>query len=407
MTKDNEGLQHMTDCVMIDTMGLRVDGVSGVKLPKKFAQVSDDPAVVHNSSWAKGNLKSESGKYMPLRVRSVKSGSKLLVEGSNSMQYLDHNIVSSNNAVMTAFSMLDAVRRQYPLEFGYLQQPMVFRQGELVEVTRIDTPAMLKIPDGLDAGAVLNGLAFAALRAGVVCSIFPGESVYFDQHSQLASMKAYLKALELKQKKREHRLAASENTDALIYLAENTLRFEAVYRLKHLSRHFGGKPVTPSMLSPKTLACMFLNLLEGYDLKGLMSRWLSKEELYAVRMPYRSTVELWQHGVDLKKVFKGDEKLLASHRRVLKKEYSIDIFLPSPRAIEVPVELGEILRAENFVPVPAAIKADPSLFYTRDMQAEWLARTRELGQRGISSLYVDPYHYDQDVDEDEDGGHHD
>lgn len=402
MTNEKKILQHMTDCIMIDTMGLRVNDVSGVKLPKKFSQISDNPDVVHNTSWAKGNLKSESGKHMSMRVRSVKSGSKLLVEGSNSMQYLDHNIVSSNNAVMTAFSMLDAVRRQYPLEFNYRHQPMSFRTGEGVEVTRIDTPAMLKVPEGLNVGAVINALGFAALSAGLVTSIYPNETVYIDQHSQLASMKAYIKTLEMKQKRREERLPDTPNTAVLISLAETTVRFEAVYRLKHLSRLFDGKLVTPSILSPKTLARMFLDLLDGYDLKGLLRRRLRTEELWAVRMPYRNTIAHWQHGMDLKILFKGDEKLLASHRRVLKKEYTIDIFLPPPSAIEVPVELGEILRVENFVPVPTAIKADPALFYNRDMQAEWLARTRELGQRGISSQYVDPYHYDE-----EDGGHYD
>jgi len=65
----------------------------------------------------------------------------------------------------------------------------------------------------------------------------------------------------------------------------------------------------------------------------------------------------------------------------------------------VPIELGEILRVENFVPVPAAIKSDPALFYNRDMQAEWLARTREKGQRGISSIYIDPYHHDDDQED--------
>jgi hypothetical protein len=402
MNNEKKRLQHMTDCIMIDTLGLRVDNVSGVKLPRKFAQISDDPDVVHNTSWAKGNLRSESGKHMSMRVRSVKSGSKLLVEGSNSMQYLDHNIVSSNNAVMTAFSMLDAVRRQYPLDFDYLQQPMIFRMGEGVEVTRIDTPAMLKVPEGLNVGAVINALAYAALSAGLTTTIYPSETVYIDQHSQLASLKAYIKALEMKQKRRKQSLPDTLNAAALIDLAETTVRFEAVYRLKHLSSLFEGKPVTPSMLSPQTLASMFLHLLRGYDLKGRMRRFLRDEELWIIRPPYRSTVALWQRGADLQRLFKGDEKLLNSHRRVLKKEHSIDIFLPPPGAIEVPIELGEILRVENFLPVPAAIKSDPALFYKRDMQADWLTRTREKGQRGISSQYVDPYHYDE-----EDGGHHD
>jgi len=404
MTNEKKILQHMTDCIMIDTMGLRVDNVSGVKLPRKFAQVSDDPEVVDNSSWAKGNLKSESGKCMPLRVRSQKSGTKLLVEGSNSMQYLDHNIVSSNNAVMTAFSMLDAVQRQYPLEFEYLRRPMDFRRGEGIDVTRIDTPAMLQVPSGLSAGAIVNAFAYAGIRAGRITTIYPNESAYLDQHSQLASIKAYVKALQLKQKLREEWLPKTENAASLLNLASDTVRFEAVFRLKQLSRLFDGQAVTPAMLSPKTLAALFLDLLDGYNLKGSLRGFLRDEELQHIRSPYRSTVALWQRGTDLRKLFGSDEKLLTSHRRVLKREFSIDIFLPPPGAIDVPIELGEILRVENFVPVPAAIKSDPALVYNRDMQAEWLARNREKGQRGISSIYINPYHHDDDQ---EDGDSHD
>lgn len=395
MKKPKTDLEHMTECIMIDTIGLRVENVNGLKLPRKFAPISDDPDVVHES-WAKGNLRSESGKHMPLRVRSQKSGSRLLVEGSNSMQYVGHNIVSSNDAVMTAFSMLDAVHRQYPLAFDFPRRPMLFRQGDSIEVTRIDTPALLQLPTGLTPGALVNALAYAGLRAGLATSVYPGETVYFDQHSQLAAMKAYIKALGMKRKKREDWLPTTPNTPALIELAENYVRFEAVYRLKHLRRVFGDKPVAPYMLSPKTLASMFLELLEKYDLQGSMRRNLSADELWSIRMPYRSTVSHWQHGIDLHRLFKGDDKMLKSHRRVLNREYSIDIFLPPPGAIEVPVELGEIIRIQHFAPVPSDIRSDPALFYQRDMHAEWNARTRDVEQRGISSAYVDPYHYDSD-----------
>jgi len=214
-------------------------------------------------------------------------------------------------------------------------------------------------------------------------------------------MKAYCKALELARKKRDLLIPVTHNTPALRRLAEELLRFEAVFRLKRLKRLFKDQTVSPNMLSPMTLATMFMDLLDTYDLKGKMRRPLSPDELFMIRLPYRLTVAHWQHGVDLRSLYRGDEKSLKSHRRVIMKEYGIDIYLPSPRSIELPVELGEILRAENFVAVPAEIKSDPELFYRRDMQTEWNSHTRDLGKRGPNSIYINPYA----TDEDDEGGH--
>lgn len=380
---------------MIDTMGLRVENVPHLALPKAFGQISDDPEVTHNSGWAKGNLKSESGKHMSMRVRTVKASSQLLVEGSNSMQYLDHNIVSSGDAVMTAFSMLDAVRRQHALNLDGVFRPREFMQGRGMEVTRADIAAMLKIDSGMRSGAVLNALAFAGLRAGLVTTIFPDETLYFDQHSQLESLKAYDKAVEMKQSRRDLALPSTENAAALMELARTTLRFEGVYRLKRLKRLFNDVPVTPSMLSPKTLAEMLMGLLAKDNLHGSLRRLLSPGDLWKIRPPYRLTVALWQSGNDVRSIFNGIESLLRSHHRVIKKDYNgIDILAPSPATIDQHVELGEILRIENFVPVPAAIRADPTLFYHRDMQAEFRANCQASGIRGLSAVYIDPYSVD-------------
>ncbi|WP_322405518.1 phage/plasmid replication domain-containing protein [Massilia luteola] len=391
----NTKRDHLAECLMIDTMGLRVENVPHVALPKAFGQISDDPEVTYKSGWAKGNLRSESGKHLSLRVRTVRKSNELLIEGSNSMQYLDHNIVSSGDAVMTAFSMIDAVRRQYPLKLGSAFRPREFMQGRDIEVTRLDLPAMLRVDPGLRNGAVLNALAFAGLRAGVVTTVFPNESLYLDQHSQLESLKAYDKAIEMQQSRRDLRLPKTENADALMELAQSTLRFEGVYRLKRLRRLFGDVPVTPSMLAPETLAKIFLRLLNKYNLHGSLRRLLSAEELLKIRMPYRLTVALWQMDADLTSIFGGDERLLRSHHRVIKKDYNgINILAPSPATIDQHIELGEMLRVENFVPVPAAIRRDPTLFYHRDMQKEFRISCLQNNVRGPSAIYIDPYSLD-------------
>jgi hypothetical protein len=386
-------LDHLAECLMIDTMGLRIENVPHLALPKAFGRISDDPDVTHKSGWAKGNLKSESGKHMSMRVRTVKASRQLLVEGSNSMQYLDHNVVSPGDAVMTAFSMLDAVRRQHALNLGCHFRPWEFMQGRDIEVTRVDIAAMLKIDTGLRNGAVLNALAFAGLRAGLITTIFPDESLYFDQHSQLESLKAYDKALEIQQSRRELTLPKTENAEAMMELARTTLRFEGVFRLKRLKRLFSDAPVTPAMLSPGVLAEMLFGLLTKGNLHGRLRR-LSNEDLWKIRPPYRSTVALWQSGMDVRSIFNGIEGLLRSHHRVIKKGYGIDILAPSPATLDQHVELGDILRIENFVPVPAAIRADPTLFYHRDMRAEFRAHCLANGISGISAAYIDPYSVD-------------
>lgn len=387
----NKERDHLVKCLMIDTMGLRIENVPNLKLPKAFARVSNTEDVVNDYGWAKGNLISESGKHMSMRIRTLSAEGQLLVEGSNSMQYLDHNIVSSGDAVMTAFSMLDAVQRQYKMHLNSVFRPREFMQGRDIEVTRIDIAAMLGLEPGLRNGAVLNALAFACLRAGLVTTIYPNETLYLDQHSQLESLKAYDKAVEMQQSRRHLTLPQSKNAADLMALAGETLRFEAVFRLKQLKRLFGNVRVMPSMLPPETLAEMLLKLLSKYELRGGLRRLLSPADLWRIRPPYRLTVALWQSGHDVQSIFSGNKGLLRSHHRVIKRDHGINILAPSPATIDEYVELGEVVRIENFVPVPPAIRADRTLFYERNMAAEFRAYCRAEGFNGISSVYIDPY----------------
>lgn len=395
MTTEKKQLQHLADCTMIDTMALRVANVPNAKLPKEYSQVSDGDDIAANTGWAKGSLESESRKKgQSLRVRTVKSKSQLLVEGSNAIHYQGHNIVSSGDAVMTAYSMLDAVRQTYPLQLNDKMRPWEFMRGEGIEVTRIDIPFMLKTPAGVSVGAIINALALAGIRSGLVTTLFPRETVYFDQHSQLQSLKAYDKATEMMQAKNKFEFPSSKNAGSLQMLTTDAVRLEAVYRLKSLTRRFEGKLPLPSMLSPDVLARMVMELLEKYNLRGTLRSRLGRAELQKIRPVYRTTVALWQQGEEMTSFFGNDEGLLKSHRRIIKAEYGIDILLPHPGAIDVPMELGDILRTENFVPVPAEIRADRSLFYARDMQAEWRNYCRDQRISGVSSVYLNPYKLD-------------
>lgn len=398
MTTEKKQLQHLADCTMIDTMALRVANVPNAKLPKEYSQVSDGDDIAANTGWAKGSLESESRKKgQSLRVRTIKSKSQLLVEGSNAIHYQGHNIVSSGDAVMTAYSMLDAVRQTYPLQLNDKMRPWEFMRGEGIEVTRIDIPFMLKTPAGVSVGAIVNALALAGIRSGLVTTLFPRETVYFDQHSQLQSLKAYDKSAEMMQAKNKFEFPSSENAGSLQMLTTDAVRLEAVYRLKSLTRRFDGKLPLPSMLSPDVLARMVMELLEKYNLRGTLRSRLGRAELQKIRPVYRTTVALWQQGEEMTSFFGNDEGLLKSHRRIIKAEYGIDILLPHPGAIDVSMEVGDVLRTENFVPVPAEIRADQSLFYARDMQAEWRNYCRDQRITSVSSVYLNPYKLDDDL----------
>lgn len=400
MNIDEKKRKHIEACIMVDTLDLRVGNVPHAKLPKKFSEVSDYPKeqssnvprAVEDTGWSKGVLVGASGKQS-LRPRGVKRSGDLFVEGSNAFHYQGHNIVSSNDVTMSAYSMLHATNKKYPLNLGRWR-PWEFILGEGIEVTRVDTPIMLKVPEGLQKGAIINALALAGILDGINTSLYVHETVYWDQQAQGVALKAYDKCAEM-HKRRKKALPDSPNAAALHELAETTIRFEAVYRKKYFKSHssFKDRLVCPAVFNPRILAEMFAELIEKYNLKGSLRRRLGRDDLWAIRRPFRDTVAHWQHGMgraDLLQMLDGSERTLKTHRRVIEDEYSIDIFAEPPSEITVPVELGEILRIENFVPVPEAIRTDPALFYQRDMSAEWRSICERRGINGIGAVYLDP-----------------
>lgn len=402
MNMDDKDLKHIEACINVDTLGLRVSNVPGAKLSKTFSQVSDDPDVAASTGWSKGSVETGSGKQS-FRVRGIKKSGDLLVEGSNAFHYQGHNIVSSSDVTMSAFSMLHAVKEKHPLHLD-LWRPWNFIRGNDIEITRVDTPIMLKVPDGLQLRTIINALAIAGIKDGVNTSLYVNETVYYDQNAQDSALKAYDKAAEMQKRRCKQALPDSPNTAALLELAGTTIRFEAVFRQKYFKNHpfFKGHLVSPAMLTPNMLAAMFMELIERYNLKGSLNRRLGQEDLWAIRQPYRNTVAHWQHGLDLLKMFDNNRNKLLAHHRVIKKEHSIDIFALPPGEIEVPIELGEILRIENFIPVPAAIRSDPALFYQRDMHAEWRGICQRLDLRGgVASVYIDPNRLDDEMSDED------
>lgn len=361
-------LNKIAAALMVDSLGSRIADIDPARLPKKFLQLEGSD----NTKWSKGSLESDSGK-LSLQARGFKSSRSIAIAGSTAFHYQGHNIVSSGDVTMQAYSAVEAVHRKFDLGIGK-KRALRFSQGYDIEVTRLDTPIMLSIPDGLNMPAVINAMALSGILSGINTSLYVGKTGYFDQHSQLRSLKYYDKAAELSAKKRAV-VPNTANGRALLDLATTKARLEAVYRQKYLKRYFRDhEMVTPSMLTPMVMAEMFVDLLAECDFRRDLRRMLNEDQLMAIPRRFRPTAMYWMHGQNVLKMLDGDKSEYSRHRGFLLKNYSLDIYGPPPTEIEDRVELGEILSPENFVPVPDEIRADPALFFDRDMDAErqWL-----------------------------------
>ncbi|CAJ4470301.1 phage/plasmid replication protein, gene II/X family [Burkholderia pseudomallei] len=377
-------IRHLEECVMLDTVGFTVEDVNA-ELPMKVD-------VNGKRRRSIGTLNSPSGRQS-FKFWHVKKHNRLHVEGSAAMHFQDHNIVASNDLRMTVIAALKTIKDKHKVHIP-LEQAYGLVLGQDIAITRVDTPAMLRVPAGLQRSAVVNGLALAGFRCGLNVTLHHNETCYFDQHSQIVALKGYLKDVQMEQMRKKAKPAETENTAALLELARSTIRIEPVYRKKYFKAlaHYEKTPPMLGDLSPWVLATMFASLLEKYNLRGSLRACLTDDDLWAIPHPYRGVVDFWQRGKDMLKYFGGDRRALARYRRMLKKKYSIDINEMPPGDIEVPVQIGEILRTENFVPVPDAIRRDPKLFHTFDVQDEWRDICDRRGlHRGISRAFVDLY----------------
>ncbi|PQV52179.1 II/X family phage/plasmid replication protein [Paraburkholderia sp. BL21I4N1] len=372
---------------MLDTVGLAVNDISASLPTRSWTEV--DGSRERRRDY--GDFESDAGQGK-LKVKHIKKTRQLLVEGSCARFYQGHNIVGSGDMIATAFSMLRAVKDKHGIEIP-LQRAKVFARGEDIAVTRVDVPVMLRVPEGLSVGGVINGLACAAIRCGINMSLFHNESFYFDQNSQTSALKGYDKDAEIETHRKELELPTTETANMLRALAKSTVRLEAVFRKKHLDNCslFGGKVVVPRDLQPSVLAKMFLDLIETYDLRGSLSARLRQDDF--LRVPYRDrgTVAYWQTGGEMLAYFDHKERTFKRHRQRIKERCSIDIGGPPPGQIDVPVQIGDILAPGNFVPLPEAIRYDHQLMHSLDMRDEWFGLCDRLKiHNGIGRAYIEP-----------------
>lgn len=352
---------HIEDCLMVDTLGLCVHDADTSKLKKQFKQVDGG----EGTEWAKGSVTTLAGKQA-LKVRGIKSKRQLRIETSPAFLRQGHNVISSGDVTMLAFAAIQAANRELGLGFS-LKHAAEFAKGDGIEVTRVDTPVLLAKPSGLSTAAVLNALALAGLMAGNNISVYANESVYFDQHSQQAALKAYDKAAEMASK-RKLQVPATANTPALLQLAQDTIRLEAVYRQKMLKVLFSDRDqLTPALLTKSTLAHMLVDLLAKYDLKRDIRRPLNQEQLMAIPRRFRPWVAYWQRGQDALRLMDNNVTEYSRAHGYLELKHGINIYAPPPVEIEGRIELGDILHPSNFVPVPDELRQDTNLFLNIDM----------------------------------------
>lgn len=356
-------IEHLAECVMVDTIDFSVENVDIGKLPLKFMQVGGPD----HRRWAKGRLQTAYGKNS-LEARGVKSRQRLMVSGSPAMHFQGHNIVSSGDVRMLVYSALRAVKdMEWGLTFP-LKRALEFVEGKGIEVTRVDTPYLLQLPAGLTHRAAIHGIALAAIQAGFDTSLYVGESVYIDPKSQLEALKAYDKQRHYVT--RRGGKLPEEVAAPLFELMPRTLRLEAVHRQKALLHRFEGRLPAPADLNQDRLACMLLNLLDKFDFRRDIRRPLNDEELMGIPRQFRPFVFYWQHGRNVKKLAENDNGYVKA-RAYLRRNHSIDIEAPPPREeIEDRIELGELLRPENFIAVPADIRSDPRLLFSVDLLSE-------------------------------------
>ncbi len=388
---DAAQIKHVADCLCIDTVGLEFSDIPEeiAKLAKKFSARDEDGQAISGTGWSKSAFEAANGKHS-FAVKHVDATEKLTIEGSNAMHRQGHNVVSSGDMVMTAYSMVQAMNAKHkwgwPKSWGYQ-----IAHGNHVDVTRIDAVLLLRVPDGVSKADFINALAVAGIKAGLDISLYSNESVYFDQSSQLEAAKLYDKEAELR-RARKGGLPVLPGIEELLELNKRTVRLECVFRAKRLvqiAKAYGGRPL-PCLFTKELLAEMVLTLLQKLALHGNIFRRLEHAELLAIDLPFRSTVAHWQNGEVLQDMVKS-ERVLKEHKAYLKKEFHLNLNRPYPGLVREPMSLAEILVPANFIPVPEVVRNNPELFYQLDMEAERRKLRPNARSSGISWVLVNPY----------------
>jgi len=394
-------LDRTAGLIMVDTLGLTLD-FADIDLPNAIVRVDDSNELGQQRQWAKQSLRGVSGRQsITLSTKTVKvdkefvipggpkAHTQLLVEGSVAMHVQGQNIVSSAEVPMLAYQLFKEVNGKTPLVVP-ASRKLAIARGLDAEVTRIDVAVMLRVPKALTTAAVINAIAVAAAKARLPMSLYPNETVYFDQHSQYCSGKLYDKAQQLEDK--DSKGGNGNISLPLRELASRTIRMEFVFRKKYFRNHpeLKGKKAYPVWFTKERLACMLLEQLERISVGGRLPRRLDQYDLLSIPLPYRHSVAHWQNGMSARDFFKSD-RTLRQHQSFIKNNFhSIDILGPAPVTIDGDIDLMDLISPDNFVPIPDEIQADKHALFEEDM-GPTIERLKASVGSGISGAFVDPY----------------
>jgi hypothetical protein len=364
--------EQIGSLVMLDTLGLSVHDMDPDKLTNKSVQLGAGDEKKH--SWESRFNAIGKRTYT---VNAVKSRRRFDVEGSPALHHQGHNVVSSGDVPMLAFTMLRDLNRFGDWEIP-LDRALQFANGKGSEVTRLDMPVLLRKPPHIDTSALVNGIAMSGIAAGLNMSVYINKSVYFDQHSQLISLKVYDKAAHLA-KLRKSKIPQTPATELLMDLARRTLRLEAVFRGKWLKRRYPGG-AAPEIFTREELGKLLLEVLERYDLRRDIRKGLLEEDLYRLPPVFRPAVAAWQAGFSALRALHGDTELLEKAAAYMQANWSIDIKGPPPGDLPYAIEVGELFSPSNFVPAPPELLADGALFHHLDLSCARADLQRRLGE---------------------------
>lgn len=398
MVSMSDRIAHIASCLMVDTLAFDLPDRPIRDLGYASCRIDELGQVLANSTLSYAGSYSEAGKQS-FRIEHSEADQCLSTEGSPSMRFQSHNVVASGDVTMLVYAMMERINKEHGLQLpaSVLYQLAL---GRLAEMTRIDAALLLKVPQGIEKSAFINALAIAAIKSGTNTSLYIGETVYFDQHSQSDAQKIYDKAAELN-RARKGGLPDIDGVEDLEELNEETVRVEPVFRKKRLTRiaaKHGGLP-HPCLFTKEMLAEMVLDQLDKFACIGHVMCNLDPHELLTIPLPYRSTVAHWQNHMNLRNMVKS-ERVLKEHARYIWQNHQINIFAPPPDDIQVPMMLNDILAPENFIPVPTKIRSNPKLFFELDMEAE-RKRLLRFPRSGIGFSPVYPYRQQIGGDDDD------
>lgn len=364
--------EQIGNLIMLDTLGLSVHDMDPDKLKMKSVQLGAGDEKKH--SWESRFNAVGKRTYT---VSAVKSRRRFDIEGSPALHHQGHNIVSSGELPMLAFTMLRDLNRFGAWEIP-LDRALQFANGKGSEVTRLDMTVLLRKPPHIDTSALINGIAMSGIAAGLNMSVYIDESVYFDQHSQLLSLKVYDKLAQLA-KLRKSKIPRTPATQLLMDLASRTLRLEAVFRGKWLSRRYP-TGAAPEIFTREELGGLMLEVLQRYDLRRDIRKALLEDDLYRLPPVFRPAVAAWQAGFSALRALHGNTELLEKAAAYMQAQWSIDIKGPPPRELPYAIQVGELFSPSNFVPIPSEIVADGVLFHHLDLRCARADLQRRLGE---------------------------